>query len=152
MITSRSLITRSCINVCHFLFLFARFLRDGDYRAVTTSSLSFERYLARGKDWVGSRRNRFLWCRCIWSRKLFELRIVFKDTFLLPLRAPERAETWSGNSNRSSKSSFEANFISRETRGEHAFFSPIKMLSRTAVQLLARELRHEKSQVNCFFC
>lgn len=105
-----------CINVCHFFLLsFCWILRDD--RAVTTSSLPFERYLARGKDWVESWRAPISLIppfshhspgRCPWSRKLFELRTVFKDTFLPPLRTLERMETRSGNSNRSSKSSSRA--------------------------------------------
>lgn len=52
--------TRLCINVTFFLFLFFCWILRDD-RAVTPSSLPFERQLARGKDWVESWRDRFLW-------------------------------------------------------------------------------------------
>lgn len=113
--------TQLCINVCHFfLFLFARSLRRwrrsrGNYIAAFLWKIS--------RAWKKIElRDRFLWYpgRCIWSRKFLELRTVFKDTFLVSLRAPERAETRSGNS----KSSLRANFI--PWGNKKRVFSPLK--------------------------
>lgn len=66
-----------------------------------------------------------------------------KIYFLSPLRTPERAETRSGNSNRSSKSSSRAKLYTVRKQ-EARFFFAFKMLSY-AVQLLARQPTREKS-------